>query len=477
MKIFCTYHPTQLALWSCPRCKANLCPGCIVKRNVEQYGTRKDFCFCPKCNIFANKLSITNLIVPFWKRLPHFFTYPLHPAPLALMVIIAIASILFTEPSFRNFLILFLIWSIMLKYSFSALVSTSNGNLKPPKITLGTVFGDFGIVFKQIGIFLVLAILLMEIFKKFGLVVALTCLVFYILLIPAMIIILAVTKSLPTAIFPTAIVRMAWRIGWPYLEMYFFLILLVGAPTVLGGMLATALPEKAYFIVRAFAESYYTLVSYHLMGYVMFQYHEKVGYLIIYEGEEPVPQKGEADTGGAAGALLNTVSVLIKAGSLDEAIALIREKTGGSISDLKLAERYYNLLNIRELFPDMVEYGRSYLDLLVKAKQVEKTCQVYQECKSRDAEFTPAPATLYSVARELNNLGKPEEALAAFGEFIKLDSANPLIQNAYFLMAKTYHEKLNNPAKASEILNYLISTFPFHENTAMVRQYLGKIPA
>jgi tetratricopeptide (TPR) repeat protein len=477
MKIFCTYHPTQLASWSCPRCKANLCPVCIVKRNVEQYGTKKDFYFCPKCNIFANKLSITNLIVPFWKRLPHFFTYPLQPAPLALMVVLAIASIFFTEPSFRNSLILFLIWSIMLKYSFAALVSTSNGNLKPPKITLGTVFGNFGIVFKQIGIFLVLAILLMETFKKFGLVVALICLVFYILLIPAMIIILAVTKRLPTAIFPTAIVRMAWRIGWPYLEMYFFLILLAGAPAVLGGMLAVALHGKAYFIVRAFAENYYTLVSYHLMGYVMFQYHEKVGYLIIYEGEEPVPQKGGADTGGAAGVLLNKVSVLIKAGGLDKAIALIKEETGGSISNLTLAERYYNLLSIRQRFPDMIEFGRSYLDLLVKAKQAEKMCQVYQECKSQDAEFTPAPAALYSVARELNNLGKPEDALAAFDELIELDSANPLIQNAQFLMAKIYHEKLHNPAKASEILNYLITTFPFHENTTMVRQYLGKITA
>lgn len=212
------------------------------------------------------------------------------------------------------------------------------------------------------------------------------------------------------------------------------------------------------------------------MGYVMFQYHEAVGHQITYEGEEPGPQKGEADKESDS-ELLKNAAILIKAGNLDEAIELIEKETGGSISDLKLAERYYNLLSIRQMFPKMLEHGGYYLDLLAKAKQTEKMCEVYMECKAKDAAFVPALSTLYSVARELNNLDKPEEAVTAFGDFIKANVDSPLIQNANFLMAKIYREKMNNPQKASEILQYLISAFPFHENTAMVKQYLSQIKA
>lgn len=171
------------------------------------------------------------------------------------------------------------------------------------------------------------------------------------------------------------------------------------------------------------------------------------------------------------------MAILIKAGNLDEAIALIEKETGGAISELKLAERYHNLLSLRQVFPKMLEHGRPYLDLLAKAKQTEKMCEVYLECKARDTAFAPAPATHYSVARELSNLGKPEEAVTAFDDFTKANGDSPLLQNAYFLMAKIYREKMNNTQKAAEILQYLISAFPFHENTAMVTQYLRQIKA
>jgi len=53
-------------------------------------------------------------------------------------------------------LIRFAIWAVILKYSFAALKSTANGKLIPPKVNLQTISDDFEVVFKQIGIYVII---------------------------------------------------------------------------------------------------------------------------------------------------------------------------------------------------------------------------------------------------------------------------------------------------------------------------------
>ena len=138
----------------CPKCGADFCPDCISRREREVYGTKKQFFFCPKCNIPAETLSAGSFVVPFWTRLPKFFVYPLHPKPLLLIALLSFAAMLLSWLPFVNLIL----WGILIKYCYAVLTNTARGNLRPPDLSYDVIWQDFGQAFKQIGLFLIVGI-------------------------------------------------------------------------------------------------------------------------------------------------------------------------------------------------------------------------------------------------------------------------------------------------------------------------------
>ena len=474
MKTVCDYHPTRPAEWNCPNCNDNFCGHCIDTRVVEQYGKKNSFHFCPKCNVQANRAAFQNTVETFWNRLPKFFVYPFHPRPLILIAALAFISVLASGPGLFNMLIYFAIWAVVLKYSFTALKDTANGKLIPPKVNLQTISADFEVVFKQIGIYIIIGFAFFKVAQTGGILIGLLFLGLAILSIPAMIIVLVATNSLLNAINPMIFARMAWRIGWGYLLMYLFLALLGAAPAVLGRYIIAFLPDNLHGFLLTMAQSFYTIISYHLMGYVIFQYHEDIGYEVDLDEEEASIEDMTSEQ-DVESELLNKIDILIKEGNLDDAISLIKDKTGGVISDLNLAERYFNLLKIKQLTPEMLRHGEAYLELLAKRDKKDKLCEVYSVCISRDPGFTISPSTTFKVASSLNEAGNPKGAIGAYNRFIKANPKNPLIPKAYFLAANVINEQLRNPLKAIKILKGLIKKYPNHDIIPYVQNCIKQI--
>jgi tetratricopeptide (TPR) repeat protein len=470
----CHYHPTRPAQWVCPNCEVNYCADCIDTRLVSQYGKKNVFHFCPACNINADRIAFEDTVIPFWNRLPQFFAYPFHLRPLGLIILLNIASLIFSKLWLFGFWGSLFVTVFLFKYAFASLRNTANGSSSPPKIDSNLVLEDFSIVIKQALILVVLAFAFVKITQMGGMIIGGVFLCFAILFIPAMVIVLVGTESLLQSINPVLFVGMAYRIGWSYLLMYFFLILLGGAPSVIGRYLASYLPPTLYEFLTSVVESYYMIISYHLMGYVIYQYHEEIGYDVDFADEE-LPSKEEPTEKDEADRLLSQVDRLIKEGKLDDAILLIKSETQGVISDLDLAERYYNLLKVREEYPDMLKHGKVYLDLLAKGNHREKLNEVYSECVSQDERFSPSPTTLIKVAGSLNDFGKPEESIRAYNRFVKANPENPLVPKAYFLVSNIFNEKLNNPGKAARVLKGVIKKYPNHDIIPHVQRYLSQI--
>jgi tetratricopeptide (TPR) repeat protein len=441
---------------------------------VDQHGKKKVYHFCPECNVEVERAAFEDIVEPFWFRIPKFFIYPFHPRSLILLVVLSFLSVLLIFPSLLSLLIQIFIAGLVLKYAFTALKNTANGNFHPPKINSKTLLEDFSVVFKQLAIFIIIGYAFYKVTQMAGIIVGLLFLGFALLSIPAMIIVLVGSNSLLQAINPAIFAVMAWRIGWSYLLMYFFLILLLFAPAFLGQYIVGYLPVKLHYFLLKLAQNYYTLISYHLMGYVIFQYHEEIGYDVDFEEEEPLPEeitRGEEESGQ----LLNRVDMLIKEGKLDDAISLIKSETRGAITALGLAERYYNLLKLKQQTSDMLKHGKEYLDLLAKANQKAKLVEVYMECLSKDPNFTAKPTTLLKAASCLNEAGKHNESLDAYSRFIKTNPEDPLVPKAYFLASNIFNEKLKNPGKATKILKNLIQKYPNHDIIPHVQRYLSEI--
>lgn len=483
MTVHCNYHPSKFAAYQCPKCGVNFCSDCIIRRKIEQYGKAKNVFLCPKCNVYAKELSITNAIEPFWTRLPKFFTYPLSPKPLLLIFIISLISSFFMGNDIISALIQFACFGVILTYSYSALEGTVNGNLKPPSINLSTISDDFGIVFKQFAIYFAIILVSVTVSIKISIFLGVTFFFISLLLLPAMIIMLAVSKSFFAAIMPQIFIRVAWRIGWPYLALCFFLLILLSAPAVILSLIWNIIPKNIVNFFVTFFSSYYMIISYHLMGYFLFQYHERVAYKINYQrNDEPLADSRKQIktaipvNGFGENELLNRINVLIKDGNLDGAISLIREETRGNINDPIIAERYFNLLQLKKMNPELIEYGKNYIQFLSKTNQKDKLCEVYLLCKSIDENFINNDAScLYITAKMLNEKNNHLEAKQAFERFIAIDENNAMVPNAQFFIAKILNEKLNDPLKATDIINGLIKKHPFHENTAYIQSYLRQI--
>jgi tetratricopeptide (TPR) repeat protein len=392
------------------------------------------------------------------------------------MISVSILMILISGPGIVRMLLSFACWGVILKYSFAALKNTAKGSFVPPKITLDTISSEFDIVFKQLFVYLIIGFIFYRLIQGWGSILAIPFLLFALLSIPAIMIVLVCTNSLISSINPLIFVRMAWRIGWGYLLMYLFLMFLGGAPAALAGSVIVYLPVQLQQFLYPIAKSYYTIVAYHLMGYVIFQYHEEIGYDVDFDDEGAASKESE-DAGDEGNALLKKVNIFIKDGNIDDAIALMENEPDDVSSDIRLAECYYNLLALKQRTPEMVNQGIVYLDLLSKEGVTEKLFEVYSECLSKDADFAPPPSSAFKIANAMIKHGNPKGAVGVYQRFIRTNPKSPLIPKAYFLAANVINNDLHNPQKAVEILRGIIRKYPDHEILPYVRKYLGEINA
>ena len=477
MKKFCDGHPTRKAHWQCSKCNAQLCPECVIQRESESYGHRSTLQFCPKCNLPVDWVGVENLIEPFWNRMPRIFAYPISVPSLILMAVLALATLFFSGPGLFSSLMKGVMWLVLIKYSFESLKATAGGNLKPPPVNSQTISDDFQQVFKQFVIYIAVFLAFGWISFHAGLLIGFAFLMAALFFVPSMIILLVTTGRLIHALNPVMFVRLTFRIGWAYLLMYFFLFLLGSAPAYLFQFLIKFLPAELHLLLYGFAESFYTIVSYHLMGYVILQYHDKIGYQVAFEdfndpdSEEYKPKEVDPDED-----VLREVAPLIQEGKLDEAISVIQKMTlHQGIKGINLSDRYYTLLKMKKRQAEMIEHGVNHLDKLTAKNQKNKALAVFSECRKIDAGFLPTAGALFKLAGWLNETGKTRAAVSVYNFLVKSHPQHPVVPKAYFRIAQLFHDALMKTDKAKKILSALQMKYPEHEIMPHVENFLARL--
>ena len=476
MKENCRFHPQQVAHFSCLQCGSYYCPSCIVRREKGGYEPGQYLHFCPKCNVEVEWVGAANVIDPVWARMPKIFLFPLRVSPLILMGLFALAVLFFSGPGLLNTIIRGFVWLAVLKYSFESLKATARGDLRAPKISAETFIGDVGPVFKQFVLYILLIFAFGYVTFKLGAIIGIVFILAALFFVPAMIILLVTTESLFFAINPAAFVRLAFRIGWAYLLMYLFLLLLAGAPAFLSQFFVPLLPERLMLGLTGFAEGFYTIISYHLMGYVILQYHDRIGYKVDYEDfmdPDALPVAVAADPGQA---ILSEIEPLIQEGKLDEAIEVIKRRSNtDGIQGVNLSERYYNLLKMRKRYPEMAEHGVRHLELLADENKRQKVMQVYTECSKVDPKFIASAPVLFKMGGWLNETGKTKQSVTIFNRMINSYPTHSLTPKAYFRAAQIFNDRMMSADKAKKILTVLKQKYPEAEILPQVDNYLANL--
>ena len=477
MKKFCDGHPTRKAHWQCSKCNAQLCPECVVQRESESYGHKQTLQFCPKCNLTVDWIGVENLIEPFWNRMPRIFAYPISGPSLILMAVLALVTMFFSGPGLFSSLMKGVMWLVVIKYSFESLKATAGGNLKPPPVNSQTISDDFQQVFKQFVIYIAIFLSFGWISYNVGIIIGFAFLMAALFFVPAMIILLVTTGSLIHALNPVMFVGLAFRVGWAYLLMYFFLFLLGSAPAYLFQFLIKFLPTELHLLLYGLAKSFYTIVSYHLMGYVILQYHDRIGYKVDFEDfEDPNAEDYEPKEVDPDEAVLREVVPLIQEGKLDEAISVIQKMTlHQEIKGINLSERYYMLLKMKKRRAKMLAHGVNHLDKLTDKNQKIKGLAVFSECRKIDAGFLPTAGALFKLAGWLNETGKTQAAVSVYNLLVKSYPQHPMVPKAYFRIAQLFHDGLMKTDKAKKILSALQMKYPEHEIMPHVENFLARL--
>ncbi len=473
MAISCDYHPQKRAHWYCPSCSRNYCSSCAITREVEIYGTKKIHRLCPHCNVDLQSQAAENIIAPFWSILHKFFAYPFQKQPLILILVLSSAFVLLSGAGLFHSLLRFVLWAVLLKYAFCVLKKTATGSLEAPELSAKNLSDNFEIVFKQIAIYFITGFLFIEVSKTAGPIVGILFLLFAFLSIPAMILVLIATDSLVAALNPMIFVRVAWRIGWGYLLMYFFYILLGSAPNTIIYLSVGHLPLILVLFISFFAKSYYVIISYHLMGYVLYQYHEDIGYNVEVEDQSYLKEATEVLEGDAE--LVRRTNILLREGKVKEALQLIRERTGGNIQNLQLADLYFRLLKTSGATDEMLDFGEKYMEMLAGQADTEKLTQTYMDCASHDRDFPPSASVAFKVAKTLSNRGHHKEAVGAYNQFIKSNPGHNLVPEAYYLAANIIDREFGNTQRALKILKALMKKYPNHGIMPYVKRYVDRL--
>jgi len=463
MTIHCKNHPTQAAQWQCGNCLEVMCPQCIDRREKGYQFPNQFLYFCAKCNREARWMGAGNIVDPFWKRLPRFFTYPLHSRPLILLGVFCVITIIgMLTPGIVSLFLMLMSYCVMLLYSFAALRQTAQGNLTPPPLNSSTLSNDFGLVLKQVGIYVIIGVAVFFTIANLGIFFGILVLVVALLGLPAMVILLVTTGSLIQAVNPMMFIPLASRIGSGYLLMYLFLILLGGAPQALAGQIASMVPTAVMPLLSTAAKFYYMLISYHLMGYVLMQYHMEIGYTIDEEKfRESEILAGEPVATGGDEKALQDVSLMLRSGEVEEAIDHIQAfSQNQTMKSMELSQLYLKMLKLKKRSKLLVAHLPVHLGILAGENKKNEVLAVYLSPLFQKKGGSLPAETRFKIAGWLNEKGKDQKALDVLQEIIDEDKQLALIPKAHFRMAQILNDRMLEPRKANVILEDAIDKYP-----------------
>ena len=471
-KILCKYHPNIPARRHCTHCDVDFCAHCAQPKEKGS-----DIYLCPLCQEKLEPISLSNLIVPFSERLPKFFTYPANSDSLVYTGALSVASIvaLFPHKFFR--LAFLLIMLAMINYAFKCLNHTARGHLSAPGV-LVNYDADTNLARKQIGLFFVLFGLVGLSGYFIGLEMGIIIGLLVLLCIPAAIMILAVESRFMAAINPFKWLTLIKTVGASYFQLYGFLLL---ASLISGGfqtLLSSVISPYIVIIPSMFISAYFTVVMYHMMGYIIYQYHEELGFECVKGEDTERASLDESMLKKAADPFSQEIKILIDAQQWEQAKHMVKKALAREPAP-KLDEQYHQLLVQTQDTKLLLKHGEAYITSLLGEgkKNLAKAMNVYVNCvKANPNYFYPNAEAAYNMAEVAVRWNKTDAALLMLNKFIQRYPDNLLLYpQAYFLAAKTLAEKKQQTGQAKKILSSVIKQFPQHELVPEVEIYLKNL--
>lgn len=400
---------------------------------------------------------------PFHERWSQILRYPLQLGALSTIVALAIAHLVQHLP--LGFILDLLVWAAFFKYAFEVLRWSANGRAEAPEISL-TVSDWVGRYAMMLMVLAEVIIILLGFF--FGYVAALVVGLLLMFAMPAMMTILALDESPLRALNPVAWLMITERIGRSYFVLVAFFCAAVIVQSVIAAFMTMLLPGLLVTPVVFFVVNYLMIVNFHLIGSVIHQHADALGYSGHVELHTLAPDAGPEER------ILDSARRRAAEGDTRGAATLLREELAAHPRSLPLHDEYRHWLRESDDKAELAAHGRVVIPVMLAQNQDRRAIEVARECQVLDPAFAlDDPADITRLAHAAAEAGQTQLALALLAGFHKRFRAHADIARNYLLAAKLWAERMNKHMQARAMLQQIKLTMPNDPAIPQVDAYLA----
>jgi outer membrane protein assembly factor BamD (BamD/ComL family) len=215
-----------------------------------------------------------------------------------------------------------------------------------------------------------------------------------------------------------------------------------------------ALPLAAQAFLGAFFQNLFFFTMMNLMGYLILQYPDRVGY---------APET-LADQDDGWGELLDPVDEDIEAGNYGSAAqrlrSLIREHPDHAIA---LRQQRHQVLKLTDDEDAQIDNAGTLLSELIDANRLREATEVFIDITDIDPALRPVRETDYEpLMNMLVQRGEYRRAVRMANGFHKDFPESTSIPPLYLEVARIFSDFLQQPDRARQVADFLIQRFPDH---------------
>lgn len=401
---------------------------------------------------------------PYYERWPQILRYPMHMAALSTITAIAVAHLISFVPVL-GMLLDFVVWAAFLKYAFEVLRWSANGHEEPPEIsfTVSDSIGQYAVL-----LLIVIQVVIGLITVAWGFIPGFFVGLLFAFAMPAMVMILALDEGMGRALNPIAWLALMARLGKTYFVLAGFFVAAIFVQSVIGALVAQVLPGFFAAPVIFFVVNYLMIVTFHLIGWVIHEHADALGYSGHLQLQEtPADASAEEKT-------IDAARRRAAEGDPQGAVKLLREELLATPNALSLHEEYRHWLRETEDKVELLNHGSQYIPLLMAQDKDRRALEIVRECQALDPAFALGdPDSITRLAHTAAEIGQAQLALGLISGFHKRFRTSPDIGRNYLLAAKLFAERMNKEMQARAMLQQIKVVLPNDPIIPQVDAYIA----
>lgn len=414
--------------------------------------TRRRHGLCPRCGKALRYLGAATEVVPFWNRLSAFFHYPFHMDPLIVIAICTLVPALLGRDLIGLLITLALLLALF-KYTYAVIRHTAEGHMSPPPLATAFSGSGFDIVILQLVVFALMGGLIFSAGLVGGPLLAMLAMAFVVLALPASIMVLAMEQSVSAAVNPMNLATMISRIGWPYFLLYGYIVLLILASGAAQDFAVNHFEPGLAQVIAGFLNSTFTLILFHMLGYLLFQYQEEMGFASDLQDSPDQDQDGPRDRSRRIDA---DIDINLKDGNYDRVLVILQESLKRDPTNAHRLGQLYQLLSARHDTAELYRYHPRLLGWLAGRNDAGGLVELLAILERLEPGFRLDDAELtVRCGRLLYQHGEYRGALRLLQDFHMRFPDHEQLAPAYLLVAQTLANGLNQWEKATAFLNFI----------------------